>query len=376
MSIESPRAGQQPPPQPEPRLKVAEAADHAVGVKAVAIAMRQAVSQMGVTRTVRTLTRINQPGGFDCMSCAWPDPDPGQRHSAEFCENGAKAVAEEGTKARVEREFFQIHSVDDLATRSEYWLGKQGRLTEPMVKRPGSRYYEPVGWAEALELVADHLNALVTPDAAAFYTSGRASNEAAFVYQLFARTFGTNNLPDCSNMCHESSGVALFDSIGIGKGSVSLLDIYAAELIVIAGQNPGTNHPRMLSALETAKRRGARIISVNPLREAGTTNFRNPQNARGVVGAGTDLADLHLRVRANGDHALFLGIARLLVEWNAVAPAFVAQYTVGFEAWASMSARSIGGRSPMPVGFQRTRSRLQRECLRPRVQPFGAGRWD
>ncbi|MCB1106434.1 MAG: molybdopterin-dependent oxidoreductase, partial [Cephaloticoccus sp.] len=184
-------------------------------------------------------------------------------------------VAEEATKARVARTFFAEHSVDDLATRSEYWLGKQGRLVEPMVKRPGSRHYEPISWDDAFATVADHLNRLGSPDQAAFYTSGRASNEAAFVYQLFARAFGTNNLPDCSNMCHESSGVALTEAIGIGKGTVSLLDLHGADLIVLAGQNPGTNHPRMLASLEAAKRRGARIMTINPLREAGTVNFRN-----------------------------------------------------------------------------------------------------
>lgn len=334
-SAQAPRPQDQPDPDDESRLKVGPAATHAAGTKAVAIALQQAVSQMGVARTSRTLSRLNQTDGFDCMSCAWPDPDPQHRHKAEFCENGAKAVAEEATTARVDRNFFAEHSVHDMASKSEYWLGKQGRLTEPMVKRPGQDHYEPCSWSEAFDLVAAHLHELEDPSQATFYTSGRASNEAAFLYQLFVRQFGTNNLPDCSNMCHESSGVALIDSIGIGKGSVSLLDMYAADVIVIAGQNPGTNHPRMLAALEAAKRRGARIISINPLREAGTTNFRNPQNVRGVIGGGTDLTDLHLAVRVNGDHALFLGIARLLLERGAVDEDFVARYTRGFEVWAA-----------------------------------------
>jgi formate dehydrogenase major subunit len=317
----------------ESRLKVRIPRDHAAGVEAVAVAMGRALGEMGPARATRTLLRLNQVDGFDCMSCAWPDPDPEHRHTAEFCENGAKAVAEEATKARVTPEFFARHSIAELAERPDYWLGKQGRLTHPMVRRPGGTHYEPIEWDEAFALAASHLNALGSPDEAAFYTSGRASNEAAFVYQLFVRAFGTNNLPDCSNMCHESSGVALIDTIGIGKGSVSLEDLYRAELIVLAGQNPGTNHPRMLSALETAKRRGAKIISINPLREAGLVNFRNPQHARGVVGHGTDLTDLHLPIRLGGDQALFQAIGSLLVEWDAVDHAFVDAHTDGYVTW-------------------------------------------
>jgi formate dehydrogenase major subunit len=317
----------------ESGLRVGTPSDHAAGLKAVTVAMGRALGEMGPSRTTKTLLKLNQVGGFDCMSCAWPDPDPEHRHTAEFCENGAKAVAEEATKARVTPQFFARHSIADLTTRTDHWLGKQGRLTHPMVRRPGATHYEPITWDEAFALVADHLNALASPDEAVFYTSGRASNEAAFVYQLFVRAFGTNNLPDCSNMCHESSGVALVDTIGIGKGSVSLEDMYRAELIVLAGQNPGTNHPRMLSALETAKRRGAKIISINPLREAGLVNFRNPQYPRGVVGHGTDLSDLHLPIRLGGDQALFQAIGSLLVEWDAVDHDFVDTHTQGYAAW-------------------------------------------
>ena len=317
----------------ESRLTVRPPRDHAAGVEAVAVALGRAVGQMGPGRTARALGRLNQVDGFDCMSCAWPDPDPEHRHAAEFCENGAKAVAEEATRARVEPGFFAEHSIAELATRTDQWLGKQGRLTHPMVRRAGGTHYEPIGWDEAFALAAEHLNRLGSPDEAAFYTSGRASNEAAFVYQLFVRAFGTNNLPDCSNMCHESSGVALIDTIGIGKGSVSLTDLYRADLNVLAGQNPGTNHPRMLSALETAKRAGAKIISINPLREAGLVNFRNPQHARGVVGHGTDLTDLHLPVRLGGDQALFQAIGSLLVEWDAIDEGFVSAHTEGYAAW-------------------------------------------
>ena len=239
--------------------------DHAAGPTAVAVSMKRALERMGPTRTARTLLALNQAEGFDCMSCAWPDPEPGHRHRAEFCENGAKAVAEEATTDRATPEFFAAHSIAELDAHSEYWLGQQGRITHPMVKRPGGTHYEPIDWDDAYALIARELNALDGPDAATFYTSGRASNEAAFAYQLFVRAFGTNNLPDCSNMCHESTSIGLLESIGIGKASVVLEDVHTAQLIVVAGQNPGTNHPRMLAALEIAKRNGAQIISINPL---------------------------------------------------------------------------------------------------------------
>ncbi|MGA9101855.1 FdhF/YdeP family oxidoreductase [Aeromicrobium sp.] len=306
----------------------------AAGVTGVRVAMQRAVSHMGIARSTRTLLKLNQTDGFDCMSCAWPDPDPEHRHTAEFCENGAKAVAEEGTRERANPEFFAQHSIADLEKKDEMWLGQQGRITHPMIKRPGGTHYEPIEWADAFALIAHHLKNLDSPDEAIFYTSGRTSNEAAFAYQLFIRAFGTNNLPDCSNMCHESTSVALAEAIGIGKGSVSLRDVYDAECIVIAGQNPGTNHPRMLQALEIAKRRGAKIIAVNPLREAGLVNFRNPQKPRGVVGRGVDMADLHLPIRVNGDLALFQAIGSLLVTWDALDHEFIDEHTNGFDAWA------------------------------------------
>ena len=306
----------------------------AAGVTGVRVALQRSVAHMGLKRTAKTLLKLNHADGFDCMGCAWPDPDPEHRHMAEFCENGAKAVAEEATTKRATPEFFANHSIAALDSHDGYWLGQQGRITEPMVKRSGSAHYEAISWDEANALIATHLNGLASPDEAVFYTSGRASNEAAFLYQLFIRAFGTNNLPDCSNMCHESTSVALAESIGIGKGSVGLRDIYDAELIVIAGQNPGTNHPRMLSALETAKLRGAKIISINPLREAGLVNFRNPQKPRGVVGRGTDIADLHLPIRINGDLAFFQAVGSLLVEWDALDHDFINSHTTGFDVWA------------------------------------------
>lgn len=318
----------------ESEVEVDSSAHAAAGATAVAVAMRRAIGQMGVRRTASTLLRLNQVDGFDCQGCAWPDPAPGHRHTAEFCENGAKAVAEEATKELLDREFFEQHSVEDLAGRTEFWLGKQGRITEPMVLRPGATHYTPISWDDAFETIAGHLNRLDDPDQATFYTSGKTSNEAAFVYQLFVRAFGTNNLPDCSNMCHESSGSALVDTIGIGKGSVSLEDIHQAKLIVVVGQNPGTNHPRMLSALEEAKSRGARIIAINPLREAGLVRFKNPQHAKGLA-VGTALADLHLPVRLNGDLALFQAIGSLLVEWDALDHDFLERYASGYADYAA-----------------------------------------
>ena len=227
----------------------------AAGVPAVLVSLRRGLAEMGPVRTVEALARINQRHGFDCPGCAWPE-EHGGRKLAEFCENGAKAVAEEATKRRVTPEFFARHTVAELAAKPEYWLSQQGRLTHPMVLRPGEQHYQPISWDDAYAVIAEHLNALASPDEAVFYTSGRTSNEAAFLYQLLVRSFGTNNLPDCSNMCHESSGVALTESIGIGKGSVTVLDLEHADCIVIAGQNPGTNHPRMLSVLEKAKANG------------------------------------------------------------------------------------------------------------------------
>lgn len=323
----------------ESAARVGNASDHAAGVKAVGIALKRAYDEMGAYRSAQTLLRLNQADGFDCQGCAWPDPDVKHRHSAEFCENGAKAVAEEATVRRVGPDFFAEHSVAQLRERTDHWLGQQGRITHPMVLRAGATHYEPVAWEEAFALIGRHLNALASPDEAIFYTSGKVSNEAAFAFQLFVRAYGTNNLPDCSNMCHESTSVGLLDVIGIGKGSVSLEDIHRADLIVVAGQNPGTNHPRMLSALEEAKGRGAKILAINPLREAGLVRFKNPQRARGVVGHGTALADLHLPVRLGGDLALFQAIGSLLLEWDAVDRDFIAEHTHGFEEWAAGIAR-------------------------------------
>ncbi|GAB3656501.1 FdhF/YdeP family oxidoreductase [Actinocorallia lasiicapitis] len=288
---------------------------------------------MGVKRTAQTLLKVNQKNGFDCPGCAWPEGD--HRHTAEFCENGAKAVAEEATIRRVRPEFFRRQSAAAIAQGSDYWLGQQGRLTAPMLLREGATHYEPVSWDDAIGLIARTLRGLSSPDEAVFYTSGRTSNEAAFAYQLFARAFGTNNLPDCSNMCHESSGSALTETIGIGKGSVHLSDLPEADLIFVVGQNPGTNHPRMLSALEQAKKNGARIVSVNPLPEAGLMRFDNPQKPAGLLGHGTRLTDLFLQVRLNGDLALFQALNHLLVAEGAVDREFIDTHTAGYAEFAA-----------------------------------------
>ncbi|MDX6327669.1 MAG: hypothetical protein QOI83_52, partial [Streptomycetaceae bacterium] len=311
----------------------------AAGLPAVGHSLRIAQQQMGVRRTALTLLKVNQKNGFDCPGCAWPEP--GHRHAAEFCENGAKAVAEEATLRRVTPDFFAAHPVSDLARRSGYWLGQQGRLTQPMYLAEGSDTYEPVPWERAFDIIAEELHALSSPDEAVFYTSGRTSNEAAFLYQLFARELGTNNLPDCSNMCHESSGSALSETIGIGKGSVLLEDLYQSDLIIVAGQNPGTNHPRMLSALEKAKANGAKIVSVNPLPEAGLERFKNPQTPRGLAGSGTPLTDYFLQIRLGGDQALFRALNRLLIEAEDISPdtvldhAFIDEHTHGYQEFAA-----------------------------------------
>ncbi len=331
----------------ESQLDVDRPAHSAAGLTAVAVTMKRSIQAMGVARAARTLLKLNQTDGFDCQGCAWPDPDPSHRHTAEFCENGAKAVAEEATTLRVGPEFFASHSIAELESHTDYWLGQQGRITHPVVRRAGGSHYEPIAWDEAFELIGSMLNGLASPDEAIFYTSGKTSNEAAFLYQLMARSFGTNNLPDCSNMCHESTSVALAEVIGIGKGSVSLQDIYDAELIVICGQNPGTNHPRMLTALEKAKKNGAKILAVNPLAEAGLQRFKNPQNVRGLAGLGTGIADLHLPIKINGDLALFQAIGALLLDKEDAAAGepgsvldrdFIERHTTGFDDWAKSLA--------------------------------------
>ncbi|MEU8959276.1 FdhF/YdeP family oxidoreductase [Streptomyces sp. NPDC048518] len=344
------------PPKGDPvqdAPQVAPAQHAAAGLPAIGHTLRIAQQQMGVRRTALTLLRVNQKDGFDCPGCAWPEPD--HRHAAEFCENGAKAVAEEATLRRVTPDFFAAHPIADLAGRSGYWLGQQGRLTHPMYLAEGAERYEPVSWERAFDIVAEEIAALDSPDESVFYTSGRTSNEAAFLYQLFARELGTNNLPDCSNMCHESSGSALTETIGIGKGSVLLEDLYKSDLIIVAGQNPGTNHPRMLSALEKAKNNGAKIITVNPLPEAGLERFKNPQTAQGML-KGTALTDLFLQIRLGGDQALFRLLNKLILETDgAVDEAFVREHTHGYEDFVQAARAADWDDTLRATGLERER---------------------
>ncbi|MBF5041140.1 FdhF/YdeP family oxidoreductase [Aggregicoccus sp. 17bor-14] len=329
------------PPVETEGLRVGPAPQAAGGMPAIVSTMRHALGKMGAVRTFQTLSRLNQKGGFDCQSCAWPDPD-GERDLASFCENGAKAVADEAMTARIGPEFFRRYSVQQLSEQSDHWLNRQGRLTHPMLLREGGTHYEPVSWDEAFALVARELNALASPDEALFYTSGRTSNEAAFLYQLFVRQLGTNNLPDCSNMCHESSGQALNEVIGIGKGTVTLEDFAKTDLVIVVGQNPGTNHPRMLTTLQEAKRRGAKLLTINPLPEAGLQRFKHPQEVFDtLVGKGTQLTDQLLQIRINGDMAVLQGIMKELLDEEAKRPgevldhAFIREHTTNFEALAA-----------------------------------------
>ncbi len=332
----------QPPEEPLPP-DLGPIGVSAGGIPAVTSSLKHVWGEAGVVRGTQLLLKVNQKDGFDCPGCAWPDP--GHRSTAEFCENGAKAVAEEGTAERVTPDFFRQHSVVELSRQSDLWLGKAGRLTHPMVLREGATHYAPVSWEEAFALVAEELRALGSPDEAVFYTSGRTSNEAAFLYQLFVRQFGTNNLPDCSNMCHESSGTGLNETIGIGKGTVTLEDFEKADAIFVIGQNPGTNHPRMLSALQAAARRGCDVVSINPLPEAGLNRFKHPQEVFRLLGPGTPINRLFLQVRINGDVALLQGLGKELLEAEARAPgtvvdrAFVEDKTLGFEAYAEHLGR-------------------------------------
>jgi molybdopterin-dependent oxidoreductase alpha subunit len=316
--------------------KVARPPSSAGGLPSILAATKHALGEMGLFRGTKELAKVNQPGGFDCPGCAWPDPDD-RRELVGFCENGAKAVAEEATLKRVTPDFFARHSVADLALWSEHELGKAGRLTQPMLLEAGASHYRPVSWEDAFAVLAEELLALPSPDGAVFYTSGRTSNEAAFAYQLFVRLFGTNNLPDCSNMCHESSGLALRECLGSGKGSVTLEDFRHADCILLIGQNPGTNHPRMLATLQDAAERGARIISLNPLLETGVKAFIHPQKFWTWMGNGSPIATLHLPVAVNGDIAALKGLMKELLEAEERTPGtvfdldFIHAHTHGYE---------------------------------------------
>ena len=305
----------------EDDLEVSKPGTWVAGVPGITHSMGPAFKQMGVSRSLKTLTSMNQKDGFDCMSCAWPDPD--HRKTLEFCENGAKAVTWEATPVTVPSGFWAEHPISDLLTKSGYWLGMQGRLIEPVYKPAGKDHYQPISWDEAFSIIAKKLKGLDSPNQAAFYTSGRTGNETAFAYQLFVRAFGTNNLPDCSNMCHESTGFAMGQTIGIGKSTVGYNDFAKADLIIIMGQNPGTNHPRMLTALEEAKEAGADIVAINPLLEAGLIRYKNPQRVKGIIGKGTGLADQYLQIRLAGDMALMQAISKRVLDAEAANPGTV-----------------------------------------------------
>ena len=317
-------------------LEVTEPKEWAAGIPAVYEAVKDIVHETGLLRGMGASLKMNQKGGFDCSSCAWPDPDDDRSPIAEYCENGAKALAEEATTKKLTGEFFAQNSVAELAKLNDYEIGKKGRIAQPVYLPAGATHYQLISWKDAFKKIANKLNSLASPDEAAFYTSGRTSNEASFMYQLFVREFGTNNMPDCSNMCHESSGTALSEVIGIGKGTVTLNDFYKTDVIIIMGQNPGTNHPRMLTALEKAKNNGAKIIAINPLHEAGLTAFKDPQKVKGFLGISKKLADLYLQVKINGDIALLKAIEKLLLDAERETPGkvfdhdFIQNSTVGF----------------------------------------------
>src|SRR6204780_861331 len=328
------------------KLRICRASEEAAGIPAIWNTTLYGIGEMGPIRSVEAFLKINQVTGFDCQSCAWPSPDK-KRKMFEFCENGAKAVSDESTKKRIGPEFFAQYSIADLAAQSDYWLNQQGRLTSPMGRYANATHYQPITWPEAFKMIADQLNGLDSPDQACFYTSGKTTNEPAFLLQLFARQFGTNNLPDCSNMCHESSGVAMVETLGVGKGAATLEDMENTDLIFIIGNNPGTNHPRMLSSLQRAKDHGARIIAVNPLPEVSLMRVinPNPQDYKNplelpfaLLGKGQALADLYLPVRVNGDVATIKGILKDLFEReqaghiSAIDRDFIQSFTEGFEA--------------------------------------------
>jgi molybdopterin-dependent oxidoreductase alpha subunit len=337
-----PPAQAQPPKESaSPDVKLVRKS--AGGFPAVLTAAKYTFKEMGVIRGTRTLLQLNQKQGIDCPGCAWPEPD-GERSHFEFCEEGAKHVADEATTKRVTPEFFKQWNVTALSQQSDQWLNAQGRLTHPMVLRADEDHYEAISWSDAFALVAGELNSLASPDEAIFYTSGRTSNEAAFLYQLFVRQFGTNNLPDCSNMCHESSGTGMKETLGFGKGTVTLADFDLADAIFVIGQNPGTNHPRMLTSLMLAKRRGCKIVHINPLPETGLARFKHPQEVWNWLGKGTQLADLFLQVRINGDVALLKGIMKELFDAEDRRPGsvvdreFINSYTSGFDEFKASLA--------------------------------------
>ncbi len=324
-------------PETLSELKRAKPESIAAGAEAVYESFKHVFGESNLLRGNKALLNLNQKGGFDCPSCAWPDPDDDRSPIAEYCESGAKAVAEEITTKSLKADFFAKNSVYDLSLLDDYHIGKEGRIAQPMYLPEGATHYQPISWPDAFKKVAEHLNKLPDPNQAVFYTSGRTSNEAAFVYQLFAREYGTNNMPDCSNMCHESTSVALKKQCGLGKASIKLDDLYQADVIIIIGQNPGTNAPRMLSALRKGRENGAKIVAINPMRETGLIGFSDPQNVKSALHINTQVSDLYLKPRINSDQALLKAITKMLWEEEQKVPGavfdhqFIAEYTTGYE---------------------------------------------
>lgn len=319
-------------------LKIENPPANSVGFGAIKSAVSHASKYMNIKDALKLSFKINQKGGFDCPGCAWPDPDDERSVFGEYCENGMKAIAEEVQNKTIGTDFFSQHSVDELAKMSDFEIGKSGRLAAPMYLGEGATHYTPISWDNAFKKVAGHLNSLNSPDEAVFYTSGRTTNEAAFLYQLFVREYGTANLPDCSNMCHEASGKALSETLGIGKGSVTLDDLHKAELVMVVGQNPATNHPRMLTALEKCKKNGGKIVTINPLKEVGLMKFTNPQSPHKLLTGGTKLTDVFAPVTINGDVALFKAIILKLLEKeeaeaNVFDKEFISKYTSGYDSF-------------------------------------------
>ena len=309
-------------------LRLTKVKKTAAGIPAAISSLNHGIRKMGVTKTIKTLLMVNQKDGFDCPGCAWPDPN--HRTSFEFCENGAKAVADEAMKEKVNPNFFKKYDVNTLLKKSDFWLNKQGRLSHPMILKNGNSHYEPISWSDAFDLISESIESMNNPARGVYYTSGRTSNEAAFLYQALVRSLGTNNMPDCSNMCHESSGKALGATIGIGKGTVHLEDFNESDLIIVVGQNPGTNHPRMLTALRDAKRNGSKIVNINPLPETGLSRFKHPQEYIAMDLTSTQLADMHLQVKIGGDAALFQGVIKHLLDTNNFNSNFIDTHTIQF----------------------------------------------
>ena len=300
----------------------------AAGIPGVIHALQHAVPN----RAVLPLITMNKPGGIDCPGCAWPEPANHNLGIVEFCENGAKAVAEETTPKRAGVDFWAEHSIQDLREKTDHWLGKQGRITQPMLydRSSGDEHYRPVSWDKAFEMISDKLQE-IEPNEAVFYTSGRAPNEPAYMLQLLARRLGTNNLPDCGNMCHESTGSALGETLGLGKGSVVIEDFYNTDLLISVGQNPGTNHPRALSAFKQLKDNGGKILTLNPLPETGLMKFREPQSIKGVLSISEDLTDEYLQVRLDGDRAFFQALNKELIRRDALDHTFLDRFCSGVD---------------------------------------------